>query len=261
MLIRPRVQEKLRENVPALTFFSSVFAIVCLGWLSYTSVRLAYADLLFRAKTLGSMTRAAHLDPGNAQSHLWLAELQESEGIDPAAELRLATTLNPRDSFAWMRRGLRAESERDYQEAERCLLEAARVDRQFDPRWTLANYYFRRGDLGHFWTWTRKSLEMSYGDLSAIFRLCRKVTQSAEEIRRALPPGAHILAGFAQFLRDEDRIDAAASAGADLAAYGRAEDAPLLLSVCEKALQQGRGTAALVLWNALPKAMVSNPFP
>jgi hypothetical protein len=160
-----------------------------------------------------------------------------------------------------MRRGLRAESERDYGEAERCLLEAARVDRQFDPRWTLANYYFRRGDVPQFWTWTRKSLEMSYGDLSAIFRLCWKVTQSAEEIRHVLPPGAHVLAGFARFVREEDRIDAAASASVDLAAYGRAEDAPLLLSVCEKALQQGRVTPALALWKALPEAVVSAPFP
>ena len=206
----------------------------CLLWLSYTSIRLAYADFLFREKTLPAMTEAVRLDPANAQYHAWLAELQESAGRDPTAELRAATDLNPRDSFAWMRRGLLAESRSDFAEAERCLLEAARVDRQFDPRWTLMNYYFRRGDLPRFWTWTRRSLEMSYGDRSAIFRLGWRVTEDAEEIRRALPPDPEVLAGFARFLLEQDRIESAA------ALASRAGDTGLLLSVCEKGLQAGR---------------------
>src|SRR6185436_13023162 len=104
------------------------------------------------------------------------------------------------DAFGWMRLGLRAENERNYAEAERCLAEAARVDNQFDPRWTLMNYYFRRGDLTRFWEWTRKALEMSYGDRRAIWRLCWRVTQEPDEIRRVLPPGAGMLADFVRFL-------------------------------------------------------------
>ena len=222
------MQEKLREKLPA------VLAVACLAWLSYTSIRLAAADLLFRAKTLPAIERAVRLDAGNAAYRVWLADLEESEGRDPAAELRAATELNPRDSFAWMRRGLRAESEGDERAAERFLLEAARVDRQFDPRWTLMNYYFRRGARAQFWTWTRRALEMSYGDRRAIFELCWKMTQEAGEIRRALPAGAPLLAAFARSLLEHGRLADAADAAA------AAHDAPLLLAVCEKGLPLGR---------------------
>ena len=47
------------------------------------------------------------------------------------------------------------------------LHEAARVDRTFDPRWTLANYYFRRQNWDEFWKWMRAAAEMSYGDRSS----------------------------------------------------------------------------------------------
>src|SRR5712692_9596647 len=131
--------------------FLSLLAIAALTLVSYWSLRLAYADWLFRANTPASVARAVELDPGNAQYHAWLAEIHEYEGLNPAAELAIASKLNPSDSAVWIRRGLLSESQRDFATEEKFLLHAARIDKLYAPRWTLANYYVRTGDLERFW--------------------------------------------------------------------------------------------------------------
>src|SRR5262245_10291219 len=118
----------------------TVLAVAALGWACYFSVRLAWADSLFRANTASSVKRATEIDPGNASYHAWLAEIKEHDGADPTSELEIASKLNPSDSSVWIRRGLRAESERDFARAERFLLQAAAIDKLYAPRWTLANY-------------------------------------------------------------------------------------------------------------------------
>src|SRR5438270_8282764 len=123
-----------------------LLALAALALASYRSIRLACADSLFRANTLASVRKATEIDRGNAAYHAWLADLQEYEGLDPTAALETASALNPSDSAIWIRRGLRAESQRDFVNAEKFLLEAARIDKLFVPRWTLANYYARIGD-------------------------------------------------------------------------------------------------------------------
>src|SRR5436190_20787813 len=99
-----------------------VLAIMALG---YFSLQLAWADALFRASTRSSVRSAAEKDSGNASYHAWLAELEEHDGRDPSPELEIASRLNPSDSKVWIRRGLRAENERDFTQAERFLLHAA----------------------------------------------------------------------------------------------------------------------------------------
>jgi Tfp pilus assembly protein PilF len=69
-------------------------------------------------------------------------------GVEPA---------RPRSSSAWIDTGLAAEEAGDYAGAERSLLEAARIDRQHLPAWSLANFYFRRGDPASFWPWARRA--------------------------------------------------------------------------------------------------------
>ena len=110
-----------RNISPALT----IWVAAALGWGCCFSVRLAWADALFRANTAASVKRATEIDPGNSSYHAWLAEILEHDGRDPGAELELASKLNPSDSAMWIRRGLRAESEGDYAGAERLLLHAA----------------------------------------------------------------------------------------------------------------------------------------
>src|SRR5437763_16973148 len=92
----------------------SVLAVAALGGMCYLSIRLAWADSLFRANTLSSVKRATEIDPANASYHAWLAEIEEHDGRNPTPELEVASELNPSDSSVWIRRGLRAESEQEF---------------------------------------------------------------------------------------------------------------------------------------------------
>src|SRR5213593_2694073 len=92
-------------------------AVAALGFAGYCSIRLACADWLFRTNTFESVARATKIDPANAGYHAWLAEIQEYEGLDPAPELEIASKWNPSDSAVWIRRALRAESQRDFARA------------------------------------------------------------------------------------------------------------------------------------------------
>jgi tetratricopeptide (TPR) repeat protein len=206
---------------------------------------LAIADQLFRANSLVAAVRSTQLDPNNARYFTSLAEHQEAEGMDPKPALAAASRLNPLDSSVWIRRGLRAEFEGNFAQAESFLLAAARVDKLFDPRATLANYYFRRNNPEPFWRWTREALAIHYGDLTSLFRLCWRVSDDPEFIRsRALPPDREVLRAYVRFLLDENRLDAAEPIARQLAGAATTDDAAVLLDFVDRRL-------ALPVWNSL----------
>src|SRR5690242_16815482 len=124
--------------------------LAALAVASYWSCRLAWADQLSRSADPVSVARAVRLAPGNEEFHLRVARALDKRGEDPTLALESAAALNPFDAGVWMRLGLRAEMRGDFDGAERDLLQAARISRQFEPRWTLANYYLRRNDPASF---------------------------------------------------------------------------------------------------------------
>jgi hypothetical protein len=230
----------------------TVLAAAALGFAGYSSVRLAWADVLFRANTLGSVKAATTIDPGNASYHAWLAEIEEHDGLDPEPELEIASKLNPSASAIWVRRGLRAESQGDLAGAEQSLLKAASIDKLYAPRWALANYYARRGDPERFWPWARQAFEMGYGDLSALFRLCWGVADDGAAIfARAIPPRRDVAGKYLAFLTQENRLDAAEPVARSFLAQAGPADAPILLAYCDRLLEQKLASAAMALWNAL----------
>ncbi len=228
-----------------------MLAATLLAAAAYWSARLAWADHLYHADTLAALRRAVALDPGNARYRAWLAELEEHDGRDPTAALEAAARLNPRDSTIWIRLGLRAETARDFPTAERDLLEAARVDRQFDPRSTLMNYSFRRGDAAPFWRWSREAFAISYGDLTPLFQLCWRMTSDPETVRAALPSRHPLLGRYLSFLLAEGRLDAAAPVARDFLAQAGAPDTGILLAWCDRLLEARRAAEAVDAWNAL----------
>src|SRR4029077_7748273 len=110
------------------------------------SVKPAVADLAAKTSTKEGFKRASHLLPSNSFYHLEVSAYETDPNTDAEIlrELERALKLNPRETVAWIHLGLRAEAAGDYVKAEKSFLEAARIDRQFGPRWRLANYYFRR---------------------------------------------------------------------------------------------------------------------
>jgi len=217
------------------------------------SLRMALADYWFRQETPAGAAEAVRLEPGNAAYYVRLAALiQDSDPAPSTAALRRAVALNPRDSAAWVELGLRAEAAADLAGAERSLLRAASVDRQFLPKWSLANYYFRHGNAGKFWFWAREAAQMSYGDLTPLFALCWKVTNDGALIARELDlRRADAEANYLAYLTKQDRTEPMTGAATRLLAWNREADVPVLLAACDRLIADNRAQPAIRIWNPL----------
>ncbi|MBI3680950.1 MAG: hypothetical protein HY235_11205 [Acidobacteria bacterium] len=204
--------------------------------LAYLALRLAYADYLYHQ---GRFQRAAELVPIHPDYQY------------RAGNLRRALELNPYLSAAWLELAVTAEAGSDYAEAERCLLEAARLDKTFEPRWALANFYLRRDRLDGFWPWLRLAAERSYGDRTALFRLAWRASSDAALIlAEAIPNQPALLAQYLDFLLTEHRSAAYGAAEALLPIATTAE-APVLLKACDQWIESDQVEQALAIWNRL----------
>jgi hypothetical protein len=162
--------------------------------------------------------------------------------------------LNSGDAGSWIELGLRAEAEGDLTTSTQCLLRAAEVDRQFLPRWTLANYYFRHDDVSMFWFWAKEAAAMAYGDGQALFQLCGRVEEDGKLIDRLDIRNAELRAGYLYYLLIHSRMDLIGPAVNRLLAENRTADVPLLLTACERLLDARRVPEAADVWNRLAEA-------
>ncbi|MCW5983265.1 MAG: hypothetical protein KIT09_34560 [Bryobacteraceae bacterium] len=215
----------------------------------YWTVQFARADLLFEGGTAETAARAVALVPDNAR---YLEGRSDYGSPERAGDLEKAVALNPYLSSAWMELGLIAESEGDFGAARNYLERAGRVDKTFTPRWTLANYYFRRGDAEGFWTWSRSALEMSAGDAAALYRLCWRFSDDPHEIlNRVIPDASDHLVRYLLFLLAENRLEPAVAAARRLIPLGGQEHRGVLLNYCDRLVAQRMAGPALDVWNDL----------
>ena len=217
-----------------------------LGLAGYWTLRLGYADRLFQAGSDAAVERARRLAPGNAAYF----------AIDSAdrAALGQAVAANPRLSSGWIELGLLDEAAGDLAQAERRLLEAARVDRTYEPRWSLANFYFRRGERDKFWLWARQAAETAYYTQTPLFRLYWRISQEASVIlARGIPDRPNIQAQYLHFLLTEHKLDEAEPSAARFLLYSTKQDVPLLALYCDRLIGAGRIATALGVWNQLSR--------
>ena len=232
----------------------AVAALIVFAIASAYSIRLAMADAAFRGQTPGAVERAVALLPDRAGYLLFRALQLDYDGADSTALLERAARLNPVSSTPRIRLGLAAETRGDDKGAEKWLLDAARVDRQFEPRWTLANFYFRRERKDDFWKWMRAALDVSYGDRSLAFDLCWRMTQDGNDIlTRAIPPQHDVLAAYLSYVLDQ-RHDAAGPVALKLAGMRNRSDVAQLEAACDLLLASGNIGDARELWKQLGHA-------
>src|SRR5215469_5079731 len=184
-----------------------VAAILALIAASAFSFERARADLAFRWHS----PDAVQIEPANTEYLIFRALQVEYDGGDPRPSLERAAELNPLNSAPRIRLGLDAEVRGDFAAAEKWLIDAALIDRQFEPRWTLANFYFRRENRDEFWKWIGQALDISYGDQRPAFELCWRMSDRAEEIMsRAIPDRREVLAAYLGWLLETRRAAALA---------------------------------------------------
>jgi tetratricopeptide (TPR) repeat protein len=255
LLVRAFHQAKLFViQVYYVSRILAVIALLVLGVAAVYSIRLAMADAAFRKHTPQSVARALEILPDDAGYLLFRAQQLDYDGESSTALLERAARLNPLSSAPRIRLGLAAEARGDFSGAEKWLLDAARVDRQFEPRWTLANFYFRRERRSEFWKWMRSALEVSYGDRRLAFDLCWRMSQNAEEVlTQAIPDRHEVLAAYLYYVMDLHH-EAAGPVALKLAQLHDSSDVPELETACDLLINDDKRAEARELWRQMGHA-------
>lgn len=226
--------------------------LVGLAVASAWSIRVGYANYWARQTTVSSTNRAIALLPGRADYHFQLALLDSGENPQAVrVALLQAVELNPSDARSWIELGLRYETDGDTGNAEQCLLRAAEADKQYLPRWTLANFYFRKDNMPGFWTWARESAGMIYDNPLPLFRLCGRVAEDGNLIDRLMINRPEVQLSYLNYLLSENRIDLIGLSTRFLLKENRSADVPVLLTACGRLLEKKCTPEALDIWNTL----------
>jgi tetratricopeptide (TPR) repeat protein len=225
-----------------------VAAACCLG--IWSSFKLAAADYQLKKDTEVSIRKAIRWAPDDADGYMRLAQFDR----DHARELLLqAVHVNRYNAQARIELGLQYEADGDFRSAETALLGAYDVDHTYLPRWTLANYYFRRANMPQFWEWARKAAEMPSDEMGPLFALCMRVSPDPDKISAAiLSDKPELVRQYIDFLLANDKTPAVANVAPRLLRTGDPEsDRPLLFSVVNRLVASADANSANTLWHLL----------
>jgi hypothetical protein len=238
----------LQARIFVIAWRTMIAGICMLGIRS--SWNLARADYLFRMNTEESLRAAIRLEPDAWKYYMRLALFDDAN-----AQQLLETAIkdDPYNAEADIELGLRLEAAGNYPRAEKLLLDAFAVDRTFVPRWTLANYYFRRNNLTAFWTWARSAAEMPSDSTGPLFELCWHVSPDPKEIEaKILNNNPEIIRQYLGFLLAKNQLPAAAEVADRLVQTGdRQTDTPQMFSLIDGLIAANEGGAAQSVWNEL----------
>jgi hypothetical protein len=233
-------------------FIAQVAWLAAFAVAAVWAVREGVADGWARTETAAGTEKAIQWTPERAEYHVRLAFLlSDSDASRSESELRRAVALQPADARTWIELGLRHEARGEYGEAEQCLLRAADEDKQYLPRWTLTNYYYRRDETERFWEWAGSAMRMMPGDPMPLFRLCGRVVEDGRLVERLAIRDVDVRAAYLTHLVGGGRVDLAGKATAGVLEANRSEDVPLLITVCDRMLEEARAGQALGIWNQL----------
>jgi tetratricopeptide (TPR) repeat protein len=216
----------------------------------WSSLQFARADYLFKMDNEESIRSAIRLVPDGWEYYMRLAQIDR----DHARELlETSLRLDRYNAQANIELGLQYEAEGDYDRAEKQLLAAFDVDHTYLPRWSLANFYLRRGNMPAFWAWARRAAEMPSGDIGPLFDLCWRVSPDAEKIAAAvLNQKPESTRQYLNFLLGKNQAPTVALVAARLVRSDAPKsDLPVLLSAVDQLIADNDATSATGLWHML----------
>jgi tetratricopeptide (TPR) repeat protein len=225
-----------------------VAAACCLGiWGSWSFAR---ADYLFQKDSEESVRTAIRVAPDGWKYYMRLAQLDQ---VHSRELLGTAVRLNRFNAEADIELGLQYEAEGDFADAEKSLLAAFDADHTYLPRWSLANYYFRRNNIPAFWSWARSAAEMPADDIGSLFELCGRASSDPETTTTViLNQKPELIHQYLEFLLAKDQLPAIAGIGRQLVRSGNQDsDRPLLFAVLNRLVAANDSTSALSLWHFL----------
>lgn len=240
---RPR-EESSEETDPAPLWRWTIAGFGAAG--AAAALWLGIAEFQYQKDTPQSVAMATRWNPWNADYWRRLADFEEA-----GASLDRARKLNPADASILLQVGLHREIEGDFPAAETLLLDAAQRDKGWAPRWTLANFYFRRGSEAKFWQWAKQAAAAGGGqDLIPLFRLAENMQPDYSSI--LLPDQPDALRQFVRYvLREQPTQSLLAATARLLAAGNKSPDRDYVVAVVERFLQAKDPAAAGSLWQGM----------
>jgi O-antigen ligase len=229
-------------------------AVLLLLFSAFYTVRLGWADVLYRKGTPESLRRAVELSPGYSEYEVSLSQADPDHAVQ---HLERAAALNPSATNARIQLAAELEGMGDTARAERILLEASRNDRQFAPAWALANFYFRNGRPDDVWPWTTRALAVYRGDLRPLFDLCFLVSDRADttlEPAIAGRPGTE--RQFLEYLVQHQHLEAAHRSALRVVNRATPEDKLALLAYVDSQLASGNAAAPWEIWRQLCRGLI-----
>jgi tetratricopeptide (TPR) repeat protein len=238
----------MRSSIPALAIRLLVLGACVLGiWESWKYER---SDELYWQDTVESVRSAIRLEPDCWWCYVQLARLDEDHA---ESLLQTSLRLNAYNGEAAIDLGLRYEANGDFRRAEQYLLQAFAVDRTYAPRFSLANYYFRRDDMSAFWMWAQRAAAMPADDVGALFALCWHVTPDTKTIQAKILEGnPELTRQFVDFLVNRGEGRAAVPPAMDLVHVGNeGTDEARLYSLIDQLIEANDSADADSLWKQL----------
>jgi hypothetical protein len=230
-------------------FAGAVMLVLAIA--AYWSVRIAWADHLSRSGNVAGRQQAARWLP-TATLYDRLADKLEETGANPLWDLERAADRDPQNAARQLRVALRAELAGDFGLAERRLLRAAELSRLYQPRFLLAQYYYRRQNAGGFGRWSHAAFQAAYDDVAPLIDLSWRIRQDANALaEQALDEKPAVSRQFLTSLVLHGQAGAASRVASQLSRAARSEDIPALLGYCNLSLSLGIKRGALEVWNRL----------
>jgi hypothetical protein len=136
--------------------------------------------------------------------------------------------------------------------AERGLLAAAERSRLYQPRYLLAQFYFRRGNRAAFERWWIAALEKAPGDVTPLLDLAwRAAPDPAGLVLQAMAARPLIARQVVTFLVRNGNAGAARELAEHLAEAGGVDDLAALLGYMNQVLADANVDGAVAVWNTL----------
>jgi len=225
-----------------------VSCMCCIG--AYQAWQMARADILARQDTPDSLRAAIRLQPDAPEYYMRLSQL------DPKNARNLLESAVKADLYnapADIELALQYEALDDTKRAEQLLMEAASVDHTYLPRWSLANFYFRRENWPQFWEWARRASEMPADNVMPLFALCWHASADPYALAQALlHNNPALIRQYITFLADKHEYAAAAHVATQLVRYGdRDTDQSQLFSLINQIVASLDPASAKTVWRSI----------
>ncbi len=245
----PSILVNRLRSVPVEIAWRLIVLALCVAgiWSSWNVLR---ADNLAHLDTVNSLRAAIRMEPDAWKYSMRLAALDEVHGEQL---LETVVKLDPYNAEADVELSLRLEAEGNYNQAEKLLQNAFAIDHTFLPRWSLANFYFRRDNMPAFWHWARMAADIPSDQTEPLFELCWRASTDPNEIsRNILNNNPELIGQYLSFLLEKNQLLPAADIAHRLLRFGDPiTDNPLEFSVINRLISAGDGSTAKALWSAL----------